>query len=676
MVARKRMSLTLLFGKNMRNAISIDGASSFASRAGVSLNPNFSRLGVPGFYRKFVTDQVGLKTTATTCLTQIDARTSACRRGCASAASSASHDFLTITTRLNYSIPPIHPVPRGFSSPKSSSSLRSTPCSGSSARNVRIARGTRSSHDLSQESTIAVLGDSCALVSRRRFPAFTGKQQNTASLTTTQPIAIVELGILTNNLPLPTSSSKMADDAWGAPPALQNPDFWLEQASSSSTSAGTRQPEKRKRQLKNSTSGEWHSSPSSAWGQAVASGAGSSSERPRRHHDHQRGAEVVQQLSPYAKRGIIDGHERNHARDMDAVSDYLRHDDDGYPYLPERKQRRNHGPAKWSSSDNRETPWAKSAEGGHAWDNDYKNYKSWSSSSSKSSDKLASSGSNYEKYMKDNADGNYHGNKPHQQNNVSGGDTTTSSCRTKGVSGRSGTGESSRKRAHVLSVDIDGTIADITNRIEIALKEGDERSSAYWATLLDGQHYHMDEPIVWSRTFLRAWVGLLPWASCKNDSSMNQEAGGDDQVVENVEQMSITDSAVAAPDDASSKSSTDRIRKIIYVSGRRAGTEEQTREWLEAHGFPLAEIRHRPQGIGSWRWKKETLIELRKNSKLGKIVAHLGDREDDVTAAQAAGVRGVYVEPNLWLTKREAEENGVADLITVHRNDDEQKDHA
>ena len=30
-------------------------------------------------------------------------------------------------------------------------------------------------------------------------------------------------------------------------------------------------------------------------------------------------------------------------------------------------------------------------------------------------------------------------------------------------------------------------------------------------------------------------------------------------------------------------------RPIIYLSGRRAGTEKQTRKWLQDHGFPLDE---------------------------------------------------------------------------------------
>eukprot|EP00933_Yihiella_yeosuensis_P072613 TRINITY_DN81054_c0_g1_i1.p1 TRINITY_DN81054_c0_g1~~TRINITY_DN81054_c0_g1_i1.p1 ORF type:complete len:239 (+),score=19.93 TRINITY_DN81054_c0_g1_i1:96-812(+) len=174
-----------------------------------------------------------------------------------------------------------------------------------------------------------------------------------------------------------------------------------------------------------------------------------------------------------------------------------------------------------------------------------------------------------------------------------------------------------------LSLDIDGTLADITRRLEYGAERFKVGSNAYWNTVLDGSHYHMDTPILPARSFVNNWLSL------------------------NSEQLQIRES-----------------RCLVYLSGRRSGTEDLTRSWLEHHGFPEGEIRHRPKGISSKKWKHRQLEEMRRKYE---ILAHFGDREDDVSAASMAGVRSVLVKPNYWTTDEEEFERELTDLLHVRR---------
>lgn len=173
-----------------------------------------------------------------------------------------------------------------------------------------------------------------------------------------------------------------------------------------------------------------------------------------------------------------------------------------------------------------------------------------------------------------------------------------------------------QENVECLSLDIDGTLANIEDRKKYAETFGKEGSPKYWSVLLDGAHYWMDTLIPDSLSFVNAWL-----------------AERDDRIV-------------------------------VYVSGRRQGTEELTKEWLDKFGFPEGEIKHRPQGFQSLQWKAYEIGKLTK--RFGKV-AHLGDRDDDVDAAKDAGARPIKVAVNLWLTREEVEKNGYGDLITVFR---------
>ena len=155
-----------------------------------------------------------------------------------------------------------------------------------------------------------------------------------------------------------------------------------------------------------------------------------------------------------------------------------------------------------------------------------------------------------------------------------------------------------KARKQMVSVDMDGTIADISRRRILALESGPDKSHEFYNALLDGSRYHMDEPIIASRDFLHAYVA---------------QTGGE----------------------------------IVYLSGRRQGTEHNSEEWLRAHNFPSGRILHRALGQRSLNFKLNWLRQLMKEGAW--IDAHFGDRiEDDGGAAKAAGIRFVYIENNIW----------------------------
>jgi acid phosphatase class B len=155
----------------------------------------------------------------------------------------------------------------------------------------------------------------------------------------------------------------------------------------------------------------------------------------------------------------------------------------------------------------------------------------------------------------------------------------------------------SRRNARMISVDIDGTVADISKRFEYALQFGPDGSVQFYGALLDGAHYHMDTPIEAARDYLVKY---------------KEEIKGD----------------------------------IVYLSGRREGTESESRAWLEKHGFPRGQIIHRRMGNRSLDFK---LYWLRRFKASKWIDGHYGDRmQDDAAAARYAGIRFVHIVDHVW----------------------------
>jgi len=134
--------------------------------------------------------------------------------------------------------------------------------------------------------------------------------------------------------------------------------------------------------------------------------------------------------------------------------------------------------------------------------------------------------------------------------------------------------------------DIDGTLVDNSKRLAYVLSKAPMGSPDFWRMFLSGRLFHMDEPLPKAR-------------ECLNEMA---------------------------------KSS-----KIIYLSGRRAGTEEDTRKQLELGGLPAGEIFHRRSGK-TLDFKRDKLLELRKRYD---IVCAIGDSDEDMEAYREAGVRRV-----------------------------------
>jgi phosphoglycolate phosphatase-like HAD superfamily hydrolase len=133
-------------------------------------------------------------------------------------------------------------------------------------------------------------------------------------------------------------------------------------------------------------------------------------------------------------------------------------------------------------------------------------------------------------------------------------------------------------------VDIDGTVVDTSERLAYVLSKAPLGSHDFYRIFLSGQLFHMDKPLP------RARECLLEMA---------------------------------------------KTNHIIYLSGRRAGTEEETRKQLESGGFPKGDIHLRRSGK-TLDFKTEKVRELAKKFD---IVCAIGDTPEDIVAYQAAGVK-------------------------------------
>ena len=163
-----------------------------------------------------------------------------------------------------------------------------------------------------------------------------------------------------------------------------------------------------------------------------------------------------------------------------------------------------------------------------------------------------------------------------------------------------GASSSGRRRKHfprIVTVDLDGTVADISKRREYALTFGPEKSPPFYEALLDPSLFHLDYPIEGARDFL---------------DNYTIATGG----------------------------------KVVYLSGRRVGTEAASLEWLVQHGFPTGKVLHRKTGIKSLDFKKQCLERLAREFA---IDGHFGDREiDDRQSAENAGVVYYHIENYQW----------------------------
>lgn len=164
-------------------------------------------------------------------------------------------------------------------------------------------------------------------------------------------------------------------------------------------------------------------------------------------------------------------------------------------------------------------------------------------------------------------------------------------------------GRQKRRRLEPLCVfDIDGTLADMTARLNLAPGVRGQRCAEDWDIILDGKNYYLDVVIPESVHFVKFCA---------------------------------------------------RTTKICYLSGRRAGTESYTGLWLKANGFPDGLIIHRKIGQRADRFKQEALWNLKQQYF---VKFHVGDRiVDDCFRCLQAGIRSILVVPNKWVSREQAD---------------------
>ena len=165
-------------------------------------------------------------------------------------------------------------------------------------------------------------------------------------------------------------------------------------------------------------------------------------------------------------------------------------------------------------------------------------------------------------------------------------------------------GNSAASGAMILAVDLDGTVADGSERERIASEARGPRST-YWDTLFDPKLYYLDQPVPFSASFLRRWCSLC-------------EAGGSQP-------------------------------QLVYLSGRRKGGEAEIKEWLQKYDFPECTIILRPAGVPTKEWKTSL-------TRRGDLKGYIGDHADDLEAAQKAGVPGFQVVANNWFSDEDVDD--------------------
>jgi len=167
-----------------------------------------------------------------------------------------------------------------------------------------------------------------------------------------------------------------------------------------------------------------------------------------------------------------------------------------------------------------------------------------------------------------------------------------------------------QKKRKAISFDIDGTIVNIEKRMALAPGINGKRTKRDWDIVLSGANYHLDEPIDIARKFVKYCF--------------------------------------------------DQGFQILYISGRRKVTTEDTRKWLEQYDYPNGEIFHRRSSFNSTEFK---IHRLQERSRYYDIVAHIGDRlHDDALAATKTNIQPIIVLKNRWVTK-ELLESGLQGLI-------------
>jgi len=146
-------------------------------------------------------------------------------------------------------------------------------------------------------------------------------------------------------------------------------------------------------------------------------------------------------------------------------------------------------------------------------------------------------------------------------------------------------------------VDIDGTIANTSERLKIAEDRVANEKVNFFDAFLDSKLLHLDTPVPGSKECIRDLA----------------------------------------------KDAT-----IIYLSGRRVDGTAETEKWLALHGYPKGKVILRRKGIATKPFKIEAIRSLKSQGY--DVVCGIGNKEDDIEAYKEASVPGVLVETEAaWL---------------------------
>jgi predicted secreted acid phosphatase len=155
---------------------------------------------------------------------------------------------------------------------------------------------------------------------------------------------------------------------------------------------------------------------------------------------------------------------------------------------------------------------------------------------------------------------------------------------------------------NTIIVDIDGTIADISKRLEYTedktgiKADNNKKNKEFWNLFLDGKLFHMDVPLIEARKKL--------WDYVKKGNN------------------------------------------IFYVSGRRKESKPYTKLWLKKHKFPNGLVHHRKRGERSLKYKTFIFKKIKENNTVECVI---GDsKRDDGGAAMANNIKFYHIKRYDW----------------------------
>ena len=240
--------------------------------------------------------------------------------------------------------------------------------------------------------------------------------------------------------------------------------------------------------------------------------------------------------------------------------------------------------------------------------------------------------------------------------------------------------ENSRK---FLIFDIDGTLVNIEKRLALAPgklhKNGRDmfRNRSEWDIVLNGDNYYLDEPIIHALSYLKHIEATnkynIIYLSGRRDSTLEQTKNwlfNRDQQ-ENGDNMYNNNNInyINSNDDNNSELNSN----VAAFSDASISENSSININIRDMAFPFGYVIHRPRGIKGSSFKYEYLMQLQEyigggfdeNGNSNNIIGYFGDRlYDDCYLCIKANIRPILVVPNNWLSLKHLE-NGLQSVMDV-----------